>query len=113
MTAQLDRMVYLMGCQEKSLFSLKPNTAFQDKHFILTVKHGSGGGMISACFATMVTGHFVVTDHIDQIPLQRRERLIQSCKNNYFKLLLQKLAQQGTESWGVLIVLCTYCVVCQ
>lgn len=62
MTAQLDRMVYLMGCQEKSLFSLKPNTAYQDKHFILTVKHSSGGVMISACFATMVTGHFVVTE---------------------------------------------------
>jgi len=40
----------------------KPNTAYQHKHLILTVKHGGGGLMLWACSAATGPGHLAVIE---------------------------------------------------
>ena len=40
----------------------KPNTAYQHKHLIPTVKHGGGGLMIWAGSAATVPGHLAVIE---------------------------------------------------
>ena len=38
----------------------EPNTAYEHKHLIPTVKHGGGGMMIWACFAVTGPSHLAV-----------------------------------------------------
>jgi len=40
----------------------KPNTAYQHKHLIPTVKHGGRGLMILACFAATEPEHLAVVE---------------------------------------------------
>ena len=42
----------------------KPNTTYQHKHLIPTVKHGGGGLMMWACSTTTRPGHLAVIESI-------------------------------------------------
>jgi len=59
----------------------KPNTIYQLKHLIQTVKHIVGGIMIWACFVTTATGHY--------LPLIYQSILEWIVRSSVFHLTLQ------------------------
>ena len=56
--------VELFGHNAQQHVWRKPNTAYQHKHLIPTVKHGGGGLMMWACFAATGPGHLAVIESI-------------------------------------------------
>jgi len=54
--------VKMFGYNAQQHVLRKPNTAYQHKHLIPTVKHGGGGLMIWACSAATGPGHLAVIE---------------------------------------------------
>ena len=54
--------VELFGLNEKCYVWRKPNTAFEQKNLIPTVKHGGGSVMVWGCFAASGPGRLAIID---------------------------------------------------
>lgn len=54
----------LFGHQNSRHVWRKPNTAFQEKTLISTVKHGGGSIIVWGCFAAAAPGQLTITEYI-------------------------------------------------
>ena len=73
--AIVETKVEMFGLDAQQYVWRKPNTAYQHKHLIPTVKHGGGGLMIWACSAATGPGHLaVINSSVHQSILESNER---------------------------------------
>ena len=64
--------IELFGHQNRGHVWRTPNTAFQEKNFIPTVKHGGGSVMVWGCFAAAGPGQLTIIESIMNFTVYQR-----------------------------------------